>query len=303
MTTEVAIPTATSPTPATPEQPGEMVPFGAHTSELVLWVYEARQARMIAQSLAKTSFVPLSLRGKPDDITAAILAGSELGMKPMATLRSIDVIQGTPALRAHAMRALLQSHGHKILLVESGPDKCVMRGQRKGDDEWQEVTWTTKRADELGLLGKAEWKKQRQTMLVARATGEICRLTASDVLHAMPYNAEELRDSEEVAEVPARVTAAEILGSIAPARTEPAAIEATPVETAEELPVPPAVEVANLFTAVDLNTPDERAAYVNEVIGREVNGLGELTPAEMNKLVTKLRSFADQANPWAGESV
>jgi hypothetical protein len=112
----------------------------------------------------------------------------------MATLKSIDVIQGSPALRAHAMRGLVQSHGHKIQLVQSTDTYCKMRGLRKDEDTWQEVEWDIPRAQRLGLLGKDQWKKQPRTMLVARATGEICRLIASDVLHGMPYVAEELGD-------------------------------------------------------------------------------------------------------------
>lgn len=182
-------------------------------SPLVQWAYEARQAAQVAESLAKTSFVPQSLRGKPFDVAAAILAGQELGMPPMATLRSIDVIQGVPGLRAHAMRALVQSKGHEVELVESTPTTCVMRGRRKGAEAWQRVTWTFERARQLGLTNKDQWKKQPQTMLVARATGEVCRLIASDVLHGMPYNAEELHDThDDEQEAPPRVTAGEILG-------------------------------------------------------------------------------------------
>lgn len=216
---EIAIPTesavAATDTPlSAPPQP--------MSSELLLWVQEARQAAQIATSLAKTSFVPASLRGKPEDITAAILAGQELGLRPMATLRSMDVIQGTPALRAHAMRGLVQSHGHDIELVESTPERCVMRGRRKGSDTWQTVTWTLKRAGDLGLLGKSDWKKQPQTMLVARATGEICRLIAADVLYAMPYASEELRgaDRDDTVEVvQPRVTLEEITGGDQPTPT------------------------------------------------------------------------------------
>ncbi|MGW9447088.1 hypothetical protein [Bacillus mobilis] len=159
---------------------------------LVQWAMAADRAYQISQKLANTSFVPQSMKGNAGNITAAILAGNELGLPPMAALRSIDVIQGTPGLRAHAMRGLVQSHGHQVQLKESTPEKCVMRGRRKGDEDWQEVEWEIGRAQKLGLLGKDQWKKQPQTMLVARATGEICRLIASDVLHAMPYASEEL---------------------------------------------------------------------------------------------------------------
>lgn len=164
----------------------------AGTTALVAWAQEASLAYDMAQKLAATSFVPQTLRGKPGDIAAAILAGAELGMKPMATLKSIDVIQGTPALRAHAMRAVVQQQGHEIELVESDATHCVMRGRRKGSETWQTVEWTIQRAAQMKLTEKAEWKKQPQNMLVARATGELCRLIASDALHGMAYVSEEL---------------------------------------------------------------------------------------------------------------
>lgn len=179
-------------TVATTEQNTPAPAPTAGTTALMAWAQEADLAYQMAQKLANTSFVPQSLRGKPGDITAAILAGQELGLKPMATLKSIDIIQGTPALRAHAMRAVVQKQGHQIELVESGPERCIMRGRRKDSDTWQTVQWTTGRAQQLGLLNKDQWKKQPQTMLVARATGELCRLIASDALHGMPYVSEEL---------------------------------------------------------------------------------------------------------------
>lgn len=164
----------------------------AGSTALMAWAQEADLAYQMATKLAATSFVPQSLRGKPGDIAAAILAGAELGLKPMATLKSIDVIQGTPALRAHAMRAVVQQQGHDIELVESTDTRCVMRGRRKGSDTWQTVEWTIQRAAQMKLTEKPEWKKQPQNMLVARATGELSRLIASDALHGMAYVSEEL---------------------------------------------------------------------------------------------------------------
>lgn len=180
------------------------VPATAGTTALMQWAQEADLAYQMAQKLAATSFVPQSLRGKPGDITAAILAGAELGLKPMATLKSIDVIQGTPALRAHAMRAVVQNQGHEIELVESRADYCKMRGRRKGSDGWQTVEWTIQRAAQMKLTEKAEWKKQPQNMLVARATGELCRLIASDALHGMAYVSEELEGTAYGEVVPAK---------------------------------------------------------------------------------------------------
>lgn len=240
------------------------IPPGAELSPLVLWAYEAKQAHQIAQSLAKTSFVPLTMRGKPEDITAAILAGQELGLKPMASLRSMDIIQGTPALRAHAMRGLVQSHGHDVVLVESTETRCRMKGRRKGDEEWQQVTWTKERAEKLGLWVKSEWKKQPQTMLIARATGEICRLVAADVLYAMPYAAEELGDDlptsiVAVEETPRRRTIQRAplpeIASVEPELLPPDEPTVEPEPTGD---TPPEVELTDDWpqTAQPPETPD-----------------------------------------------
>lgn len=187
------------------QQPANTLPApapSAGVTALMTWAQEADLAYQMAEKLAVTSFVPQSLRGKPGDIAAAILAGSELGMKPMATLKSIDIIQGTPALRAHAMRAIVQQQGHEIELVESTDTRCVMRGRRRDSDAWQTVEWTVDRARLMGLLGKDQWKKNPKGMLVARATGELSRLIASDALHGMAYVSEELEGTTHAELVP-----------------------------------------------------------------------------------------------------
>lgn len=281
--TEIAVHNGHAPLPA--PMPAQMVA----PSPLMRWVGEAQQAELIARELAKTSFVPATLRGKPAEITAAILAGQELGLPPMATLRSIDVIQGTPALRAHAMRGLVQSKGHSVQVAESTPERCVVRGRRKGEEEWQTVTWTLDRAKKLGLTGKSEWQKQPQTMLVARATGEICRLVASDVLYAMPYAAEEL-DAEPVAE---RVTVEEILTRPAANPAGPPAVEQ--VQRIDDRPIskPQIAKMAALMREAGITGRDAALAYVADVIGRQVESRNELNRTEAGQVIDALQAEVD----------
>jgi hypothetical protein len=280
------------------EQTPPAAPTAYQDSALVQWAYEARQAAQIAASLAKTSFVPASLRGKPDDITAAILAGQELGLRPMATLRSMDVIQGTPALRAHAMRGLVQAHGHSIWQVESTDDKCVMRGHRKGEpDKVQEIEWTIDQARTLGLLGKDQWKKQQKTMLRARATGDICRLVASDVLHAMPYTAEELGDDDQFAGIATspRITAADIVGAETIAGdafddlpAEPATSESPTEAPVEPMTKPQQGRLFALFGEKGLTSPNQQRTFINETLGVAIQSRADLTKDQAVRLIDEL---------------
>lgn len=206
---------------------------GQAGSALEQWAMDAQQAHRVATSLANTTFVPQSLRGKSAEITAAILTGQEIGLQPMSALRSIDIIQGTPAMRANALRGLVQSKGHDVWVTESTDTRAVVCGKRKGSDQEQKSVWTMDRAQKMGLTGKDNWKKQPAAMLVARATAEVCRLIASDVLLGMPYAVEEL---EQVDETPKRTARRKAAEPVEP--TPEPALEAEPDEPqSETLPV------------------------------------------------------------------
>lgn len=186
----------------------------AEMSDIARWALDAREAHAVARSLAKTSFVGQTMRGKPDEICGAILAGAEIGLQPMAALRSIDIIQGTPAMRAHTLRGLVLSQGHEVWVEESSEERAVVCGQRQGSEHVERSEWTIDRARRLALLKEDNWQKQPGVMLVARATAEVCRRVGADVLMGLPYAVEELDDD----------------GRPAPARKRTAKRKAVPVE-------------------------------------------------------------------------
>lgn len=192
MSTELALSNGHAPAvPAPPQRPG---------NELIAWAESAVAANNIAQSLAKTSFVPKAFQGRPDEVTAAILAGQEMGLSPMASLRSMHVIQGTAALSAIALRGLVQSKGHEIWTEEVTATRAIVCGRRKGSEKVERVVWSMDRAQKAGFVAKnPNYKSQPQSMLLARATAECARLIAADVLMGMPYASEELADEAEPA--------------------------------------------------------------------------------------------------------
>ena len=190
-------------------------------SPLGKFVADLHAAYTVAQSLAKTSFVPAQFKGKPEEVAAAICVGAEIGLSPMASLRSIDVINGVPTLRANALRALIQRAGHHIHVVESTETRCIVDGRRAGagSDETQRSVWTIDRAVKMGLAGKENWKRMPQSMLMARATTEIVRMIASDLLFGLASTEEMLDEVTPAGPAPAAVSRR---------RREPAALQPIP---------------------------------------------------------------------------
>lgn len=222
-------------------------------ARLAEWAESAQAAYVVAERLAESSFVPDQFRRKPVELAAAILAGAEAGLSPMAAMRSFDIINGQAAPRAITLRAIVQSQGHEIVLVESTDNICKMKGRRRGQSEWQEVRWTMDRARQLGLATKNNWKSQPAAMLVARATAELCRLIASDAILGIAYTAEEAADGgQEPVTATDSAAAAPASGTRRMSRqNRPAAastpVEAEPVEAVvvEDEPVPPPVPLAD----------------------------------------------------------
>lgn len=235
------------------------------------WADEFIDTARVSSELARTRFVPESLwvwrkrdgqevfdaQATTAQVTAAIVTGRELGLSPMAALRSIDVINGTPALRAVALRAILLAHGHDIWVVEATNHRATVAGQRAGSDRVQSITWTMDDAKQRNLDGKPNWRKQPRNMLIARATGDVARLVAADALLGIPYTVEELEDGI----TGTTSTGASIGGDGAPAPTRrtrrPAALSAprTAATPAPATDTPPLDEKPATEAATQPSTP------------------------------------------------
>lgn len=316
------------------------------------WFAEAEAAAGIARQLADTPFVPDSLkrfaplpRGAPREtprvldvdatvavVSAALLAGQELGFGPMASLRSMDIVRGVPALRANALRALVQHYGHDLIVIESTGTRAVVRGLRTGADP-QTSTWTLDRARQMGLYpGKedGQWRRQPQNMLVARASAEAARWIASDAILGMPYIAEELADEpyetgEPVAAIEAapvkrarrktsaaggRVNGAQPPAALPPpppvvsGSVEPEAAPVTvpgPRRPPDDAEGPPMISRAQLtrmhimLREAGLGEPDAGLRAIGEWIGREITTTKALTAAEAGTVFDHLAASAAEA--------
>lgn len=199
-------------------------------ARLARWAEQADAAVRIADVVVGTAMCPKAYRNKPQEGAAAILAGAEMGLSPMASLRAFDDIQGTPAPKAITLRAVVQARGHDLEVVEAGTTRAVVEGRRKGSDRWQRIEWTIERAEQAGYVANnPKWRTDPTAQLVARATAEMARWLDSAAIMGLPYSAEEIGDATGVQAqaVTRRVTAADFV--VAAAEHAPAATSERPV--------------------------------------------------------------------------
>ncbi|WP_289008260.1 hypothetical protein [uncultured Thermomonospora sp.] len=225
----------------------ELERYQPQTVELDSWVGVMPDVVKLAEYIAMTEFVPAGLRGKPAAVAAAVLAGREQGIGPMTSLTHMHVVEGRPTMSAELKRARVLAAGHHIHYVEMTSTRCVVRGRRRGSDEWTTVTWTMDDARRAGLAGKANWQRHPRRMLQARATSELCDLLFPDVVGGMPTTEDVADDVEAVepVEQPKRRTARRAARKTAEPdqADQPAATgdQAPPVEPARPpaMPAPP----------------------------------------------------------------
>jgi hypothetical protein len=231
------------------------------STKLQQFARDAQAVYAIAQSLAPTPFVPTSYKKRGErwlettevaqTVAAAILAGDEIGLSPMQALQGLDVIEGRPALSALAQRALVQAHGHEVWVHDRVQDgrgqgtrvSVTVRGRRAGSEHIAESTWSIDRARQAGLLGKKNWQNHPEAMCFARASADVCRQIAADVLMGLSYSTEELQDEETLAAAgagdhsvsvrPKEQTQAEIAGQGTAEAKEPA-VEPAPERAQDE---------------------------------------------------------------------
>lgn len=151
------------------------------------------EAKDLASTLAQARTLPQALQKAPADVLAIILAGAELGLAPMQSLRGIVLIDGRPTLSADAMGALVKSRRDVcayLVLEYSDATRATYRTQRVGDPQPTTMTFTIEDAQRAGLRGSA-WQRYPAAMLRARALSAICRAVYPDLLLGV-YDPEEL---------------------------------------------------------------------------------------------------------------
>lgn len=146
------------------------------------WLDLFIKTEQVANVLAKTTFVPKAMQGKPAEVAAAMMRSFEMAIDPLDGLGHMHVINGKVGYSAELMRRRIIEAGHEILFVETTDSRAVIKARRREhvDDEskWQTFTFT----EENARKAKIDLGGYPADKLVARASSRMCRRMFPEVL-------------------------------------------------------------------------------------------------------------------------
>lgn len=141
---------------------------------------------------AARGLLPDSLKSE-GEIVAVILAGSELGIPPMAAIRGLQVVRGKVIISYDTMVGLLHRAGYRVEWPECSATCATLR-LTSPEGTTHTETWDVERAKRAGLWGKGTWSQYPDTMLRARCVSSAARSFAGHVLAGcyLPDEGEEI---------------------------------------------------------------------------------------------------------------
>lgn len=146
----------------------------------------------VAEALGEAGpMLPAHITSKGQAL-AVIMAGAELGVPPMASLRGIHLVKGKACLDYSLMVGLLRRAGYRVEWIEKSGTRCELRLTHSDGSRHTEV-WDVDRAKAAGLWGSGTWKSYPEAMLSARCVSSAARAFAGDVL-AGCYSMDEARE-------------------------------------------------------------------------------------------------------------
>lgn len=199
---EVTVPTPEKPAAA--PVPMQAAPLAVRASDdayrLALEPNGFQEAQKVASMIAAIQLCGIT---RPEDAMARIMTGRALGIPTMASLRSVDIIEGRPGLRAQLKVALARRlpECEYIECIETSGEKATYEGKRRGRPE-RRLSFTIQEAMQAELLDRGKdanakkmnnWNRYPAAMLRARASGQLVDMMFPEATLGLP-SSEEVED-------------------------------------------------------------------------------------------------------------
>lgn len=151
---------------------------------------ESESLLFFADAMVKSGMFP---NVKTKYGAAAIVEyGIELGLPPLVSLQTMSVISGKICMEAKAMLALAIKGGVTHKIVKKTKEVCEVILSRKGQEPHTEK-FTIKDAEDLGFLGKSNWRMYPEEMCFSRCISKGIRAFAPDTIMGL-YAKEEIEE-------------------------------------------------------------------------------------------------------------
>lgn len=197
-----------------------------------------------AQAVVKADgMIPRAYLGNPGKILACVLAGQELGVGPMASLRAFHIVEGKPVASYDFWIARLRAAGYRVEWPQLTTEAVTLR-LTSPNGETHVETWDKARAQAAGLWGgKDPWKRYPQTMLQARCVATAGRAFAGEVMFGC-YEQDEMDElagrrppqpEQSAPPTPAPTTAAERIAAAVGGTVEAVTIAPEVAELAKQV--------------------------------------------------------------------
>lgn len=157
------------------------------------------EAIVLSEMLAKSTFVPQSMRGKPMEVLAAITYGSEIGLAPLTAVHTVMITNGKPSVFGDGLLGICQAHPayefHTESMEGDGDTRtAVFTIKRRGNPESVTTRYSVSQAKVAKLWKKpGPWTDHPDRMLQMRARGFGLRDQFSDAIKGI-ISAEEAAD-------------------------------------------------------------------------------------------------------------
>lgn len=202
------------------------------------------EAMQFAQAVVKADgMIPRAYLGNPGKILACVLAGQELGVGPMASLRAFHIVEGKPVASYDFWIARLRAAGYRVEWPQLTTEAVTLR-LTSPNGETHVETWDKARAQAAGLWGgKDPWKRYPQTMLQARCVATAGRAFAGEVMFGC-YEQDEMDElagrrppqpEQSAPPTPAPTTAAERIAAAVGGTVEAVTIAPEVAELAKQV--------------------------------------------------------------------
>lgn len=173
--------------------------------------------------------IPKHCLGKPGKILATIMAGHELGVGPMASLRAFHVVEGKPTADYSFWIARLKQAGYRVEFPVKTDEKVTL-ALTNPDGVTHTETWDKARAVKAGLWGRNTWAVHPQTMLTARCVTSAGRAFAAEVMYGC-YDTDEAEEIIREADATVREPEPQLTAARLAAAQGDAAVDAEQQET------------------------------------------------------------------------